>query len=297
MAPAANKRHMGVEVPAGGTGKVAKTQVEPAPASAITAAPGSPPTTGSSATGGPGAGPATGGGPDPNMIPQCPGENDLVSLEEMEAYFKVMVPWVRKNTPTYLSKFNIDVKSVKLVAPAKMAENLLSTGANKVTTYKEDWRVENCTQAMSTTGMYEGSGPIWWFDPCNRIVAWGGDFVMDNKVTQQQFIVANSLWEAKRLWASSANPALRRFILPVTFPTACYTRQDAEQTIVLGPKSEKVPSFTRLPMFAGRAVILAFYENVAQCIRSLATGSLEEEGRFLKLWEAWCPDFTDKPVS
>lgn len=238
--------------------------------------------------------PATGGQalvrPAPPADPNDP--------EQAEVYYNQLVPYVKAQMCQGLAKYGVSITAVDMVAPAAIEDNAQSAdGGNaqgKVTSFREEWRVDHCKQAIDTVGMYEGNGLLWWLQAQGKTVIWEGKQVLDNRVTWAQVQVAGANWSQQRFIASHQNFKLRRFIFPVTVPTACHGTPDVEQKIDIDGKEH--PYFKNLPVLGGRPLVLAFYEAVADCLAaddalrsSNQPLAAPEDARLLKLWEATTP--------
>ena len=213
-----------------------------------------------------------------------------------EAYYAKMVGWVRKVMPTGLQQFNIQLSDVEVALPTRIEENLAENGRNALTTFRGDWDVAACVQAMESTSMYENCGSAHWLNVKSGKVEFAGEVLMDEHTPWTQVVAALHCWSWDRYMNSSEKVNLRRLIFPVTVPSACHSTVDAQKSIKVvktrpppeDPVTEERPTFKDCPVLAGRAHILAMYFTMGQC---MAKWSQQDQTHFLKLWEACYQNF------
>jgi hypothetical protein len=212
-----------------------------------------------------------------------------------EAYYEKMVDWVRKVTPMGLQQLGINVSDVGGALPTRIQENTSESGRSALTTFRGDWDVEACVQAMDTTNMYENCGSAHWLNVKSGKVMFGGEVVMDEHTPWTQVMAALHCWSWDRYLCSSEKPVMRRLIFPVTVPSACYATSDAQKSIQVTrtlPDGKEVtegrPTFQDIPVLAGRAHILAMYVTMGQC---LVKWGEQDQKHFLKVWEACYQNF------
>ena len=76
---------------------------------------------------------------------------------------KTVIPWVMNALPSFLLKHNI----ATITAGDLSAEEPLkiAVGTSSMSSFKEAWNITNCSEALSTSGVYEAGGNLFWIDP------------------------------------------------------------------------------------------------------------------------------------
>lgn len=210
---------------------------------------------------------------------------------EFEKYYTEMVLFVRSALPLVLAPLGVKIKAVTDAFPTRIAENLSAIGRNTSTTFRPQWGVAECVQAMSTTGLYESAGSIWWFDAASQKVMFQGEEIIMARTPWCQVEAAMSVWSWERYLASSESPPMRRLIFPMPLPTACHSINEAQHCICVSVKgqdgeacTEDRPFFEDLPMVAGRAHVLALCQSMYDCMKKWHEPS--SQTLLLKIWEA-----------
>lgn len=212
-----------------------------------------------------------------------------------EEWYATMVDWVRKVTPLALKEFSINVEDIGAALPTRIQENTsmddAQTGVrNQLTTFRGDWKVDECLMAMKTTNMYEACGSAHWLDIKSGKVMLAGELILDEHTPWTQVQAAMHCWSWDRYMNSSEIPQSRRLFFPVTVPSACTSTADASKSVkvtVTGADGKKCvedrPVFKNCVVLAGRAHLLAMYWTMCECMTSWAD---EDQTHFLKVWEA-----------
>ena len=212
-----------------------------------------------------------------------------------EKFYALMVEWVRGAIPIALKNCGITVPAVEEALPTRIQDNMTTTGRNALTTFRGDWDVQSCLQAMESTSLYESCGSAHWLNSKTGTVEFLGQVVLEEHTPWSQVQAALHCWSWDQYLTSSEKPMMRRLIFPVTVPTACESTEDAKQSVWInskGPGGKDViqerPIFKDCPVLAGRAHLLAMYLTMAECMMKWGE---QNRKHFLKLWEALLSNF------
>lgn len=76
---------------------------------------------------------------------------------------KTVIPWVMNALPRFLLKHNI----ATITAGGLGAEEPLKivVGTSSMSSFKEAWNTNNCSEALRKSGVYEAGGNLFWVDP------------------------------------------------------------------------------------------------------------------------------------
>ena len=191
---------------------------------------------------------------------------------EWAVYYEDMAKYVLHHLKGALAVAGVNIDELgelHHVPPTKIVKNAKSAiGGAQLTTFQETWDVENCKIAMTTTGKYSAPGSLWWFDLVGGKVVFQGETIFETEPDPAAVDAAGALWDDAAYFASDLVEKNRRYNFPATFPTACTSLSDVEQTLK-SKGFEGTPTFKSLPMVAGRAVVLAFLLCMADSIETM----------------------------
>lgn len=130
-------------------------------------------------------------------------------------------------------------------------------------TFKEMMSLLNAQVSMNKTGLYESgaSGFTVRLFPCARVAAG----LPSQTITWDQLETAEALYAEEAFRASSDIPALRRFIIPGIFPTSIEATAVVTKLLTLPSKDQHL---TDLPLYAGRAILLAWWVSLYGALRA-----------------------------
>lgn len=186
---------------------------------------------------------------------------DINDADLAEIFYALNQEWVKKALPVGLGLFGIPVADLHRVPPSRIEDNAAGPAAGggvQVTTFREPWNLLTAKMSMETTRMHESNGTLYWFDEVVRQVNWNGECLFDLKIPYKAVEAAKEAhWSMRKLIASHTEEQMRRLIFPGHLPTACVGISCVEQCTLIEGKSH--PYFYKLPLFAGRAVVLSLW--------------------------------------
>lgn len=228
--------------------------------------------------------PAIGGAAAPPPAPPAPTRPKAnASNADWISYYAEIAEYVLKYLKPelkYRCNLNLDrYEQLHHIPPTNIMKNTEpALGGAKLTTHKETWNIERCIRALETTGKYEAAGSLWWFWLMCGKVMFRGESVFEANPHRSTVEAAHEMWTDAAYRASDHQEHRRRFNFPGCIPTACAGLPDAQAKV-----AGDTPTFHNLPMVAGRACAIAFFESIAECIESNKEG---DKFRLHKLFEA-----------
>ena len=205
---------------------------------------------------------------------------EMESLEHQEAYLK---NWAT-TTKAYVDKKLVHfVKERPGCVPFDVPNDLMlisplaisSASGEQLSAFREVMNYENLCMSFSKTGQYEAAGTVWMLDPAPQS---GSD-----SISVAQLEASMGLWSQDAFMMSSTEPLQRRFTFDVPLPADVVDVNVAQRKT---PTGSSVLMAHPLPMLAGRALVIGWYEQVLRAIQAFEAGDADAEIRVLKLFEA-----------
>ena len=137
--------------------------------------------------------------------------------------------------------------------------------------FKEVWNAENCKTSLSSAGMYEASGSMFWL---NALDADPHPEIPSARVTWSQIAAAYDAWSPATLAGSHADMEWQRFEFHGAFVTCLSTPQGG-----VGLSS----NYCNMPMLCGHAMVWSWFWRVGEvCLQMKKDGITPEMKRQLK---------------
>lgn len=177
--------------------------------------------------------------------------------------------------------FDKKLTDLNHVPPSSITENAMPA-VGGITNFKETWNIDRCCQALESVGKYEAAGSLWWFGLSDSKVNFMSKTIFDVHPHRSTVVSAKALWGDAAFRASDLTEHRRRFNFPGVLPTACVGIPDAKAKVKSAIGGD-APTFKGLPLLAGRSIVLAYLEAIAECMDSAAPA---DKHRLKKLYEA-----------
>jgi hypothetical protein len=125
-----------------------------------------------------------------------------------ETYVLLLVQSVEERLVQFLEG-TPEAGGISLVVPLQQQAPLKIDGGGELQTTKEHWRWENCLASLTTKGLYEAPGSIFWFS--KEPPKWEGKVLPASALTYGAIAAGRLVWSDEKFMRSSDDEKKRRY--------------------------------------------------------------------------------------
>ena len=132
-----------------------------------------------------------------------------------ETYFQLLVQSVEEHLAQLL-RGTPEAGGISLVGPLQQQAPLKIDGGGELQTTKEHWRWENCLASLTSKGLYEAPGSIFWFS--KQPPTWEGHVLPASALTYAAIAAGRLVWSDEKFLRSSDDADKRRYSIRFVIP-------------------------------------------------------------------------------